>query len=134
MTEPSETSRAALQALERQLGIGLIVQDVEPGPPVHIVAIGMLDGATTELTGSGATEDDAWADLARAAIAWKNDDERNARMFFGMNGVRAAGHSGTADEGRPPAQARGRTDEPSGPSTTAQPAEPISSRSASAFA
>jgi hypothetical protein len=72
-----------LQALERQLGIGLIVQDVEPGPPVHIVAIGMLDGATTELTGSGATEDDAWADLARAAIAWKNDDERNARMFFG---------------------------------------------------
>jgi hypothetical protein len=83
MTEPSDTGRDTLEALERRLGIGLIVQDVEPGPPVRIVAIAMLDGATTELEGTGPTEDDAWADLARAAIAWKNVDERNPRMLFG---------------------------------------------------
>ncbi len=69
--------------LAKALGIGLIVQDVETGPPIRIVATAMLDGDSTELVGTGPTEDDAWNDLARAVIAWKNEDGRNIRTFVG---------------------------------------------------
>ncbi len=69
--------------LAEALGVGLIVQDVEPGPPVRIVATAMLDGASTELIGTGPSEDEAWHALGRAVIAWKNEDGRNIRTFVG---------------------------------------------------
>ncbi len=72
-----------LAELARKLGIGLIVNDVEPGPPARIVATAILDGDSTELVGVGPTEDDAWADLARAAITWKGNDPRNIRTYLG---------------------------------------------------
>jgi hypothetical protein len=31
----------------------------------------------------GETEEDAWRDLARAAIEWKRDDGRNIRFMLG---------------------------------------------------
>ena len=72
-----------VEGLARALGIGLIIQEVEAGPPVRIVATAMLDGDSTELVGTGPTEDDAWNDLAGAAIRWKNEDGRNIRTFVG---------------------------------------------------
>lgn len=79
MIEPGDR----LEGLARALGIGLIVQDLEDGPPIRIVATAMLDGDSTELVGTGSTADEAWDDLARAAIAWKNEDGRNIRTFVG---------------------------------------------------
>lgn len=72
-----------VERLAEAIGVGLIVQDVEAGPPVRIVATAMLDGDSTELVGTGPTEDDAWAELGRAVIAWKNQDGRNIRTFVG---------------------------------------------------
>jgi hypothetical protein len=43
----------------------------------------VLDGESVGLTGVGPSEDDAWEDLARAAIVWKREDGRNIRTYLG---------------------------------------------------
>ena len=73
----------AIEQLAESLGIGIIVQSVDEGPPVRITATGILDGGTTGLAGQGATEEEAWKDLARSAIAWKRDDNRIIRWMIG---------------------------------------------------
>lgn len=73
----------AIKQLADHLGVGILVESVEAGPPARIVATGLLDGGRTTLEGSGPTEDDAWRDLARAAIAWKREDGRNIRLWWG---------------------------------------------------
>ena len=73
----------AIERLAEHLGVGILIESVEPGPPARIVATGLLDGGRTELEGSGPTEEDAWRDLARAAIAWKREDGRNIRFILG---------------------------------------------------
>lgn len=73
--------------LERMLGIALLVQDIDPGPPATILAVGMVDSLTSELVGRGATEDDAWRDLALNVAAWRNVDPRQVRMMFGNFGA-----------------------------------------------
>ncbi|HEX2470029.1 MAG TPA: hypothetical protein VHK05_05520 [Candidatus Limnocylindrales bacterium] len=73
----------AIEQLAEHLGVGILVESVEAGPPARIVASGLLDGGRTRLEGSGPTEEDAWRDLARAAIAWKREDGRNVRFWWG---------------------------------------------------
>lgn len=73
----------AIAQLAEHLGVGILVESVEAGPPARIVATGLLDGGRTSLEGTGPTEDDAWRDLARAAIAWKREDGRNVRLWWG---------------------------------------------------
>lgn len=73
----------AIEQLAEHLGVGILVESVEVGPPARIVATGLLDGNRTRLEGSGPTEDDAWRDLARAAIEWKREDGRNIRFLLG---------------------------------------------------
>ena len=73
----------AIARLAVHLGVGILIESVEAGPPARIVAAGLLDGDRTPLVGVGSTEDDAWEDLARAAIAWKRDDPRNIRTYLG---------------------------------------------------
>ncbi len=77
------TGPEAIERLAEQLGVGILVESVEPGPPARIIATGLLDGGSTRLEGSGPTEDDAWRDLARAAIVWKREDGRNIRLWWG---------------------------------------------------
>lgn len=72
----------AIHDLERALGVALIVQDIDPGPPATIVAIGMLDDQSSELVGHGPTEAEAWRDLAMNLAAWRNVDPRQVRMMF----------------------------------------------------
>jgi hypothetical protein len=73
----------AIERLAETLGVGILIDAVDHGPPVRIAATGLLDGGTTRLNGVGATEDEAWRDLARAAIAWKRDDGRMVRWLIG---------------------------------------------------
>jgi hypothetical protein len=73
----------AIARLAELLGVGILIESVEAGPPARIVASGLLDGGRTRLEGSGPTEEDAWRDLARAAIAWKREDGRNVRFWWG---------------------------------------------------
>jgi hypothetical protein len=73
----------AIARLAKLLGVGILIEDVIDGPPVRIEAVGLLDGERTRLEGSGDTEEDAWRDLARAAIEWKRADGRNIRFLWG---------------------------------------------------
>ena len=73
----------AIARLATLLGVGILIEDVIDGPPVRIEATGLLDGERTRLEGFGGTEEDAWRDLARAAIEWKRADGRNIRFMWG---------------------------------------------------
>ena len=72
-----------IRALEQSLGIAVIVRSVEPGPPARIEATFMLDSRSSDVAGVGESEAEAWQDLARAAVAWRNDDGMNVRIFGG---------------------------------------------------
>lgn len=73
----------AIAKLAKLLGVGIVIDDVAEGPPFRIAATGLLDAERTSLDGFGNTEEDAWRDLARAAIEWKRDDGRNVRFMWG---------------------------------------------------
>jgi hypothetical protein len=73
----------AIARLAKLLGVGIVIDDVADGPPFRIAATGLLDGERTTLEGVGDSEEDAWRDLARAAIEWKRDDKRNVRFMWG---------------------------------------------------
>ena len=75
--------RATIDDLAEALGIGIIVQSVEAGPPAMIEASLLLDTRVFGVVATGATETEAYDDLARKAVAWKNEDERNVRTYFG---------------------------------------------------
>jgi len=73
----------AIARLAKLLGVGIVIDDVTEGPPFRIVATGLLDAERMALEGVGETEEDAWRELARAAIKWKRDDGRNIRFMWG---------------------------------------------------
>jgi hypothetical protein len=72
-----------IERLAETLGIGIIVQSIEVGPPAAIAASLLLDTRIHRVLATGPSEDAAWDDLARQALKWKNDDPRNARTYFG---------------------------------------------------
>lgn len=72
-----------IERLATALGIGIMVQSLEAGPPAVITATFLLDTRVFDVSATGPTEDEAWEDLARKAMQWKNDDERNVRNWFG---------------------------------------------------
>jgi hypothetical protein len=74
----------AIAKLAKLLGVGIVIDDVIDGPPFRVIATGFLDAERTSLEGVGGTEEDAWRDLARAAISWKLDDGRNIRFMWGL--------------------------------------------------
>jgi hypothetical protein len=73
----------AIAKLAKLLGVGILIEEVSDGPPFRVVATGLVDAEPTRLEGVGETEEDAWRDLARAAIEWKRDDRRNVRFWWG---------------------------------------------------
>jgi hypothetical protein len=73
----------AIERLAEALGIGIIVQEVDSGPPASISASLLLDTAVARVVATGASEEAAWEDLARKSVAWKNDDPRNIRTYLG---------------------------------------------------
>jgi hypothetical protein len=79
----SPIGRPTMDELAAALGIGIIVQSVEAGPPATIEASLLLDTRVFGVVATGATESEAYDDLARKAVAWKNEDERNVRTYFG---------------------------------------------------
>jgi hypothetical protein len=73
----------AIAELAKLLGVGILIDDVSEGPPYRVNATALVDGERTRLEGTGDTEENAWRDLARAAIEWKRDDGRNVRFLWG---------------------------------------------------
>ena len=90
------TSGAELiQRLQATLGISIVVESVEssgssergdPSGPADAVTIRVtFMSGRHSATGavSGPTESDAWAAVARAAIAWRNSDFDQVPMWWG---------------------------------------------------
>jgi hypothetical protein len=72
--------------LERTLGLGVIVLSIEDAPEFRIRALLMLGQHSQEVSGVGATEAEAWQDLAKAAVAWRTSDDKHIPMWWGGGG------------------------------------------------
>ena len=81
-----------IEHLQRALGIAVLIDSVDSvesldpgsGPdPVTIQATLMSGPHSTRVTVEGPTESDAWAALARAAIAWRNSDFQHIGIWPG---------------------------------------------------
>lgn len=97
MTPPDERPSGAdlIDRLQRTLGIAIVVESVEPAEsveaadssggahPMTIRAMFMSGSHSTTVTVGGPTESDAWAALARAAIAWRNSDFQQVPIWPG---------------------------------------------------
>ncbi len=87
--DPPPTGADLMEHLQRTLGIAVVVESVESGDPgsapdaVTIQAAFMAGAHSTKVTVAGPTESDAWAALARAAIAWRNADFQQIPMWWG---------------------------------------------------
>jgi hypothetical protein len=96
------TSGAELiDRLQQTLGIAIVVESVEAsgasdsvdsdeldvaGPtdmPHTIHATLMFGRYTSQVVAAGPTESDAWAELAKMAIAWRNSDYQHIQMWPG---------------------------------------------------
>ena len=84
--------------LQRTLGIAILVESVEAAEPgssvepnvlresgdsVRIQATFLFGSNSTDITVTGESEADAWNELARAAIAWRNSDFQHIPMWGG---------------------------------------------------
>ncbi len=84
--------------IQRTLGIGILVESVQsvgatesaetdeqPGP-VTIRATFMSGRHTTPVAVTGDSEEQAWDELAKAAIAWRNSDYQHIPLWWGGGG------------------------------------------------
>jgi len=89
MTDTSDDSKETpsgadlIERLQRTLGIAIVVESVDTAEPFTIRASFMSGRNTTQVVVDGPTESDAWAALAREAIAWRNSDFQHVQMWPG---------------------------------------------------
>ncbi len=99
--EAPDSGADLIDRLQRKLGIGIVVDSIEPTEPrestestpsiqsadpaaaVTIRATLMFGSRATGVVVAGPSEAAAWRELARAAIAWRNDDGQHIPMWPG---------------------------------------------------
>ena len=87
-----------IQRVQQTLGMAIVVESIESppsddmvgsevaGPQVlpYTIRATLMDGRhTARVMATGLTKSDAWADLARIAIAWRNSDYKHIPMWWG---------------------------------------------------
>jgi hypothetical protein len=72
-----------LRDLERALGIGILVQEIDEGATVTIRALVLLAQHSEEILGQGTSEAEAWRDLGRSAIAWRTTNDKHVPWWGG---------------------------------------------------
>jgi hypothetical protein len=90
------TSGAELiDRLQKTLGMAIVVESIEPmerletavtggsSEPTTIRATLMFGRYTARVVATGPSESDAWADLAKLAIEWRNSDYQHIPMWGG---------------------------------------------------
>lgn len=83
------TGAELIEHLQRALGVAIVVESVESvetseAPDTVTIQATLMSGPhSTKVRVAGSTESDAWAALARAAIAWRNSDFQHIPMWWG---------------------------------------------------
>jgi hypothetical protein len=72
-----------IDEIQDRLGIGIVVELIEDGPPVSITARLLTGANDTERTVTGPTEPAAWRELARVAANWLQSNEVTFRTWAG---------------------------------------------------
>jgi hypothetical protein len=93
--EPLAPGAQLIERIQRTLGMAIVVDSIEsarPGEPggsdqagdrVTMHATFMYGRYTTPVTITSDTESEAWDELGRAAIAWRNSDYQHVPMWWG---------------------------------------------------
>ena len=99
--KPPTSGRELIERLQETLGIAIVVDSVETSEPSDAAASAEPDVAgpadvpytiratlmagryTAPVVATGQTESDAWAELAKLAIAWRNSDFQHIQMWPG---------------------------------------------------
>jgi hypothetical protein len=74
---------ALISELERKLGMSVVVHSVDESAPVRIHALLRYGPQSREVTAIGPSEADAWRELARMVIAWRNANENLVPLWGG---------------------------------------------------
>ena len=81
---PGVDAERLVQQIADSLGIGVLVSEIEDGPPVRITATLVFGILRSDVTVEGPDEATAWRELARAAAAWRQSNEVSfTRNFWG---------------------------------------------------
>jgi hypothetical protein len=80
------TGEDLIEEIQRTLGIGIIVESVDVAETATIRARFMTGRHTTEATVTGPSEPEAWQELARAAVEWRNSDFQQVPYWWGSGG------------------------------------------------
>ena len=75
-------ARQVIVDLEDKLGMGVLVTDTEEGPPFEITALLTFGIQQTTVVVEGPTEVEAWHELARTAVNWRQSNEISLRRTF----------------------------------------------------
>ena len=70
-----------LHVLESTLGVGIIVQAIDEGPPVTIRALVMFGVQREEVQGTGHTEAEAWNALGSTITSWRAANDKHWTMW-----------------------------------------------------
>jgi hypothetical protein len=87
--EEPPTGADLIEQLQRTLGVAIVVESMESvetseaPDTISIQAMLMSGTHSTKVTVAGPTASDAWAALAKAAIAWRNSDFQHIPMWWG---------------------------------------------------
>jgi hypothetical protein len=72
--------------IQQTLGIGILVDSFESAEVITLRATFLYGQHTTETTVTGESETEAWQQLAKAAVAWRNLDYQHLPMWWGGAG------------------------------------------------
>jgi hypothetical protein len=86
MTGPRLAGPELIADLERALGVGVMVQSIDDGPPMAIEAVLMLGPLSEAVRAEGTTDAEAWRELARIVVAWRSTNDKHVPMWPGAGG------------------------------------------------
>ena len=81
------TGPELIKAIERTLGIGVIVETLDDGPPVSIRARLYYGSHSESIDAEGDTEEQAWHALAGRIVAWRTTNDKQFPLWPGGGGI-----------------------------------------------
>jgi hypothetical protein len=95
LNDPPTSGPELIERLQKTLGMAIVVDSIQSAPPaepaspdqpgerVTMHAMFMFGRYSTPVTITAGSESEAWDELGRAAIAWRNSDYQHVPMWWG---------------------------------------------------